>query len=53
MVLFVDDINILIIDKYVDAVQAKLKRIIKQFEIWFSNNSLIINTDKTRQCYFN
>ena len=48
MVLFADDINILIIDKNIDAVQARLNRVIKQFENWFSNNNLIFNTDKTK-----
>jgi hypothetical protein len=50
LVLFVDDINILIIDKNTDtdAVQARLNRVIKQSETWFSKNSLIVNTDKTK-----
>jgi len=30
--LFVDDINILIIDKSSDAVQGRINRVIKQFE---------------------
>ena len=37
-VLFADDNNI-------DAVEEKLIRFIKQLEFWFSNNSLIVNTD--------
>jgi len=40
LVPFADDINILIIDNSFDAVQVWLNRIIKQFENWFSNNSL-------------
>ena len=44
MVLFADD-NILI-DKNIDAVQARLKRVIKEFESWLSNNRLIVNTGK-------
>jgi len=48
LVLFADDINILIIDKNIDAVQARLNRVIKQFENWFLNDSLIFNTDKTK-----
>jgi len=42
-----DDINILV-DKNIDAVEARLNRAIKQFETWFLSNSLIINTDKTK-----
>jgi hypothetical protein len=45
-------INILIIDKNIDEIHERLNRVMKQFETWFSNNSLIINTDKTMQCYF-
>jgi len=52
LVLFADDINILIIDKNIDGVQARLKRVIKQFETWFSNNSLIGIQIQQRQCYF-
>jgi len=51
-VLFADDINTLIIDKNIDAVQVWLHRAIKQFETWFSNNSLIGILIKQRQCYF-
>ena len=53
LVLFADDINILIIDKNIDAIQERLNRVMKQFETWFSNNSLIINTDKTKAKLFN
>ena len=52
LVLFADDINILIIEKNIDAVQARLNRVIKQFETWFSNNSLIVNTDITKAMLF-
>ena len=52
LVLFADDINMLITDKNIDAVQARLNRVIKQFETWFSYNSLIINTDKTKAMLF-
>ena len=45
-------VNILIIDRNIDAVQARLNRVIKQFETWLSNNSLIINTDKTKAMMF-
>jgi hypothetical protein len=43
LVLFADDINIPIIDNYMDAVQARLNRVTKQFAIWYSNNSCTVN----------
>ena len=52
MVLFADDINILIIDKNIEAVQGRLNRVTKLFETWFSNNSPIINTYKTKAMLF-
>jgi hypothetical protein len=48
LVLFVDVINIHIIDKNSDAVQERLNMVIKQFETWLSNYSLIINTEKSK-----
>jgi len=33
LVSFVDEINILIIDKNIDAIQERLKRVLKQFEL--------------------
>jgi hypothetical protein len=35
--------SILIMGKNIDAIQERLNRVMKQFETWFSNNSLIIN----------
>ena len=52
LVLLADDINTLIIDKNIDAVQARLNWVIKHFETWFLKNSLIINTDKTKAMLF-
>jgi hypothetical protein len=52
LVLVADDTNILIKDNNIDAVQARLNRVIKQFETWFSNNSLAINIDKTQAILF-
>jgi hypothetical protein len=52
LVVFADDINILIIDRNIDTVQAGPNRVIKQFETWFSNNSHIVNTDKTKAMLF-
>jgi hypothetical protein len=39
-------------NKNIDAVQAWLNRIIKQFETWFSTNSCVVNTDKTKTMLF-
>ena len=52
LVLFAGDINILITGKNIDAIQERLSRIMKQFETWFSNNSLLISTDKTKAILF-
>ena len=52
LVLFADDINVLIVDKNIDNVQARINWVIKQFETWFSNNSLIVNTNKTKAMLF-
>jgi len=41
-----------ITDKNIDAIQERLNRVIKQFETWLLNNSLIINTDKTKAILF-
>ena len=42
----------LIIDRNIDAVQERLNRVIKQLETCFSNNSLIVNNDKTKAMLF-
>jgi hypothetical protein len=47
MVLLPDDTNILVIDKDMDVLQPKWNRVIKQLEIWFQNNNLLINNKKT------
>jgi len=52
LALFADVINIRILDKNIDAIQERLNRFMKQFKTWFSNNSLIINTDTTRARLF-
>ena len=46
-------IYIYLIDKNIHVIQERLNRILKQFETWFSCNSLIIiNTDKTKAMLF-
>ena len=43
LVLYADDTNILVVDRN-EALQSKLALVIKQMEIWFLKNDLIINT---------
>jgi hypothetical protein len=52
MVLLPDDTNILIIDKDLDVLQPKWNKVMKQLEIWFKNNNLLINTKKTMEMLF-
>jgi len=52
LVLFADDINVLIIDKNSNAVQARQNRVTKQFETLFSNNRLITSNKKTKAMLF-
>ena len=47
LILYADDTNGLVVDKNEEAVQTKLSLVIKQMEIWFLKNDLIINTTKT------
>jgi hypothetical protein len=46
MVLFADDINVLVIDKDKEVVQQKINRMSKQPETWFKVNNFIINIKK-------
>jgi hypothetical protein len=46
MVLFTDDINVLVIDKDKEVVQQKINRMLKQLETWFKVHNLIINIKK-------
>jgi hypothetical protein len=46
MVLFADDINVLVIDKDKEVVQQKINRMLKQHETWFKLNNFIINIKK-------
>jgi hypothetical protein len=47
LILYADNMNVLIIDRSQQALQTKLSLAMKQLEIWFSNNDLIINITKT------
>jgi hypothetical protein len=48
VVLFADDTNILLIEKYLTSLQEKTVNVMKQLENWFLSNNLIINTGKTK-----
>jgi len=43
MVMYTDDIKVLITDSYVCAFQRKIDRVIAQLEIWFNSDDLVIN----------
>ena len=47
MILYADDTNVLVVDKNEEALRTKLSLVMKQLEIWFLKNDLIINTTKT------
>ena len=47
LVMFADDINVLITDSDVCALQRKVDRVSAEFEIWFNRNDLIKNVGKT------
>ena len=47
MILYANDTNVLITDRSPDTLQTKLSSVVKQLEIWFLNNDLIINSSKT------
>jgi len=47
LILYADDTNVLVSDKNEKALQTKLSLVMKQLEIWFFKNDLIINTTKT------
>jgi hypothetical protein len=52
MVLYVDDINVLVLDRDLKSLELKIKLVLKQIETWFSENELILNADKTRAMLF-
>jgi hypothetical protein len=49
MVLFVNDINVLVIDKDKEVVQQKIRKIMKQLETRFQVNNLLINIKKKKK----
>jgi hypothetical protein len=46
-VLYADDTNILLVDKDEEMLQHKITSVMKHLELWFRENDLIINIDKT------
>jgi hypothetical protein len=52
MVLYADDINVLVLDRDLGSLELKIKLVLKQIETWFSENELIVNTDRTRAMLF-
>lgn len=52
MGLFLDDINVLVIDKDKDVAQQKINKIMKQLETWFQVNNFLINIKKTAPMSF-
>jgi hypothetical protein len=47
LVLFPDDINLLIIKRDENVLQHKVNEVIKKLEYWFQKNNLMINIGKT------
>ena len=47
LVMFADDINVLITNSDVCVLQRKIDRVIAELETWFNRNNLIINVGKT------
>jgi len=46
LIMYAENTNDLIIDRSPDSLQTKLSLVVKQLEIWFLNNDLIINSSK-------
>jgi len=50
--LYADDNNTLAVDKEEETLQHKITFIMRQLELWFCKNDLIVNIDKTRAISF-
>ena len=48
LVMFADDINVLITDNVVGSLQNKIDRVTAELETWFNRNDLVTNAGKTR-----
>jgi len=47
VVMFTDDISVLISDSDARELQIKIGRVVTKFETWLNRNDLVINTGKT------
>jgi len=47
VVMFADDISVLILDSDARELQIKTDRVVKELETWLNRNDLVINTGKT------
>ena len=52
LVMFADDIKVLITDSDICAFESKIDRLTTELETWFNTNGLIINVGKTGVCHF-
>jgi len=52
LILYADDTNVLVVDRSQEALQTKLSLFMKQLEIWFIKNDLIINIIRTAAMSF-
>ena len=51
LIMYADDINILIMDKNASALQRKIEEVINDLEGWCNSNDLIINVKKQELCH--
>jgi hypothetical protein len=49
---FADNTNILVAYNNISTTEEKIKRMMIQLESWFSQNNLLINTDKNKAMLF-
>ena len=52
LVVFADDINVLIWDSDERLFQTKIDRVVAELETWFNRNDLVINAGKTEVMLF-
>jgi hypothetical protein len=52
LILYADDMNVLVVERNDEALQTKLSLVVKQLENWFLKNDLFINTTKTAAVSF-
>jgi hypothetical protein len=52
VVLFVDDASVLVIDTDLNALLQRTNKLMNQQQAWFTNNNLVVNTDKTKAMLF-